>query len=72
MPPDDPPALARAIAHLADDVGLRARLACNAHAISARIAWPEIARRTVAVYGAAFAGDRRPTPSRRATSRSGA
>ena len=50
VPPDDPAALAEAIARLADDPGLRARLAANAGALAARIAWPEIARRTLAVY----------------------
>jgi glycosyltransferase involved in cell wall biosynthesis len=50
VPPDDPAALAGAIARLADDPGLRARLAANAGALADRIAWPEIARQTLAVY----------------------
>jgi glycosyltransferase involved in cell wall biosynthesis len=50
VPPDDPAALAGAIAHLADDPGLRARLAANAGAVAARVAWPEIARGTLTVY----------------------
>ena len=58
VPSDDPPALARAIARLADEPALRSRLAHNARAASAGIAWPEIARRTVAVYEAVFAGAR--------------
>ena len=50
VPPDDPEALTLAIGRLADDPALRARLAANAGALAARIAWPEIARRTLAVY----------------------
>ena len=72
VPPDDPPALARAITRLADDPELRSRLAHNARAASAGIAWPEIARRTLAVYEAVFGGettdDRRPATDRDARS----
>ena len=50
VPPDDGAALAGAIARLADDPDLRARLAANARAAAARVTWPEIARQTIAVY----------------------
>ena len=59
MPPDDPVALAEAIARLADDADLRARLSASIRAVAARIAWPEIARQTLAVYRAVFDEGRR-------------
>jgi len=48
--PEDPDALAEAIARLADDDDLRMSLGAGARALSWRFDWREIARRTLEVY----------------------
>ncbi len=48
--PRDVEALAGAVARLADDPTLRARLAAGAEALGRNFEWGQIARRTVAVY----------------------
>ncbi|MGH2457707.1 MAG: glycosyltransferase [Chloroflexota bacterium] len=50
VPPRDPNALATAILRLAADPGLRARIASAGQDLAARFAWPEIARRHLALY----------------------
>jgi glycosyltransferase involved in cell wall biosynthesis len=55
VPPDDPMALTEALAHLADDPDLRARLAAGAGSIAARISWPALAAETAAIYSEVFA-----------------
>ena len=59
VPPRDPRALARALARLADDSALRARLGHNISALAPIIAWPHIARQTLDVYETVL--DRRTT-----------
>jgi glycosyltransferase involved in cell wall biosynthesis len=54
VPPDDPAALAAAIARVADDPALRAQLASGAEAIARQITWPGIAARTLEIYEATF------------------
>ena len=56
VPPDDPTALAEALARLADDPDLRARLASGASAVAARISWPALADETAAIYSEVFTG----------------
>jgi glycosyltransferase involved in cell wall biosynthesis len=56
VPPDDPDALAAALARLADDPDLSARLAAGARTAAARISWPALAAETLGVYESAFAG----------------
>lgn len=55
VPPDDPAALADALARLADDAGLRAHLAAGARAIAEHITWPRLAAETAAIYASTFA-----------------
>jgi glycosyltransferase involved in cell wall biosynthesis len=50
VPPRDVEALAGAVARLAGDPTLRARLAAGAEALGRNFEWGQIARRTVAVY----------------------
>jgi glycosyltransferase involved in cell wall biosynthesis len=50
VPPGDAAALAAALSRLAGDVGLRARLAAGARALTAALAWPRIAAAHRAVY----------------------
>jgi glycosyltransferase involved in cell wall biosynthesis len=54
VPRDDPAALAAALARLADNPDLRARLAAGARAVGARIAWPTLAEETAAIYSGTF------------------
>ena len=54
VPPDDDVALAAALARLADDAELRARLAAGAAALAPSISWPAIAEATEQVYAALF------------------
>jgi glycosyltransferase involved in cell wall biosynthesis len=54
VPPDDPAALAEALARLADDTGLRAQLATGARVVAARISWPTLAAETAAIYSETF------------------
>lgn len=54
VPPDDAAALAEALTRLADDSGLRERLAAGARVAAQRIAWPALAAETLAVYESAF------------------
>ena len=56
VPPDDPTALASALAALWGDPAARARLEAGALALSERYAWPGIAARSVEIYRAAGAG----------------
>jgi glycosyltransferase involved in cell wall biosynthesis len=64
VPPDDPTSLADALARLADDRELRARLAAGAKAIAARIGWPTLAAETAAIYAGTFSsGPHPPAPS---------
>ncbi|MDW8145413.1 MAG: glycosyltransferase family 4 protein [Roseiflexaceae bacterium] len=49
-PPDDPDALARAIARLADDPALRERLSANGAALAAQFSWEAIARQHEELY----------------------
>jgi glycosyltransferase involved in cell wall biosynthesis len=53
--PDDPAALAAAIARLAGEPALAARLGGEARALAARLSWAAIARETAEVYAAAMA-----------------
>jgi glycosyltransferase involved in cell wall biosynthesis len=55
VPPDDAEALAAALARLADDPALRARLAEGARAAANRIAWPALAAETLAIYESTYA-----------------
>jgi glycosyltransferase involved in cell wall biosynthesis len=55
VPPDDAPALTAALLRLADEPGLRTRLAEGAQKVGARIAWPTLAAETVEVYQSVFA-----------------
>jgi glycosyltransferase involved in cell wall biosynthesis len=56
VPPDDPAALAAAIARMTEDRALVARMADAARALADTVpTWPEIARRTLSVYDAARA-----------------
>jgi len=50
VPPGDADALAEAVARLADDPVLRARLSAGAEALGQQFDWSEIARQTLAVY----------------------
>ncbi len=50
VPPDDPPALAAALARLAADPVLRSRLALGARALAAQFAWPTIAAQHLALF----------------------
>lgn len=52
VPPDDPPALAAAIARLLDDDALRARLRAGSLRASGRFAWSAIAAETAAFFQA--------------------
>ncbi|HQY26981.1 MAG TPA: glycosyltransferase family 4 protein [Thermoflexales bacterium] len=52
VPPDDPPALAAALARLLDDGALRASLRAGSLRASGRFAWPAIAAETVAFFRA--------------------
>jgi glycosyltransferase involved in cell wall biosynthesis len=54
VPPDDADALADALARLADDPDLRARLADGAGRVAARIAWPTLAAETAEIYASVF------------------
>jgi glycosyltransferase involved in cell wall biosynthesis len=54
VPPDDPAALAAALARLADDPDLRVRLAVGARAVAERISWPMLAAETREVYASTF------------------
>jgi glycosyltransferase involved in cell wall biosynthesis len=49
-PPEDPEALAQAIAHLAAAPELRQRLAAGARTLSEQFRWPKIAADTLALY----------------------
>ena len=55
VPPDDPDALAAALARLSDDPDLRTRLAAGAGAVRDRIAWPALAGETARIYRSTFA-----------------
>jgi polysaccharide biosynthesis protein PslF len=55
-PPDDSAGLATALARLADDGALRARLAAGAGALMAELAWPRIAAAHRALYADLLAG----------------
>jgi glycosyltransferase involved in cell wall biosynthesis len=55
VPPGDAAALARILALLIRNDGLRAALGAAARAVSARFAWPAVVEQTVAVYLAAHA-----------------
>ncbi len=50
VPPDDPVALAAALARLAADPALRGRLAAGARSLAAQFAWAGIARRHLALF----------------------
>jgi glycosyltransferase involved in cell wall biosynthesis len=50
VPPRDVESLARAIARLADDADLRARLSANARTLGHQFDWKQIARQTLEVY----------------------
>jgi len=50
VPPGDVDALAEAIARVADDAGLRARLVAGAKALGARFDWLSISRQTLDLY----------------------
>ena len=50
VPPDDPEALAQAIAQLLASPQLRDRLAEGARSLGAAFSWPEIARKTLQLY----------------------
>jgi glycosyltransferase involved in cell wall biosynthesis len=50
VPPEDPPALAQALAELAGAAELRRRLGERAGALSQQFLWPKIAADTLAVY----------------------
>lgn len=52
VPPDDPGALAAALARLADDAALRTRLAAGARRLGAELSWERIGRATAEVYAA--------------------
>lgn len=54
VPPDDSSALADALARLADDTDLRARLAAGARAVAEHITWPRLAAETAAIYASTF------------------
>ncbi len=57
VPPDDPPALAGAIARMLDDDALRARLRAGSLRASSRYAWSAIAAETIAFFSACGAED---------------
>jgi len=57
VPPDDPPALATALARLIDDGPLRTRLRAGSLRASGRFAWSTIAADTVAFFRACGAQD---------------
>jgi len=59
VPPDDPPALAAAIARIQADDGLRRRLQLGAGELSKQFGWDAIARETVNAYETALRGGRR-------------
>ena len=63
VPPDDAPALARAITTVATDPDLRQRLRSGAHALAARFTWPRIATDVAAFFEELRAG-RDGSPSR--------
>ena len=52
VPPDDPAALAAAIARASSDPAIRARLSSSARQLAERFTWPEIARQVLAIYQA--------------------
>jgi glycosyltransferase involved in cell wall biosynthesis len=56
-PTDDSAALATALARLAEDAGLRARLAAGGRALTAELTWPRIAAAHRALYADLLAGD---------------
>jgi glycosyltransferase involved in cell wall biosynthesis len=68
VPPEDPEALAKAIATLAEQPEARRALGATAPArIEAAYAWPRVAARTVEVYAETLA-ERRGRPHSRTTS----
>ena len=60
VPPRDPPALAVALARLADDPALRARLGAAGPARAARFSWPAAGARLAGIYDAVLAGETPP------------
>ncbi len=71
VPPGDSAALATALARLADDPALRARLAAGGRALTAALSWPRIAEAHRDLY-AALLGNARAVGSRRASQTRGA
>jgi glycosyltransferase involved in cell wall biosynthesis len=63
VPPDDPAALAQAIADLAASPEVRQRLAAGARALAATFAWEGIAKRHLEVYQKLLVARTTRTPS---------
>jgi glycosyltransferase involved in cell wall biosynthesis len=69
VPPGDVPALAGALARLLGDPAARRALGESGRALAGRFAWPDVARRTLAVYAAAQAASGAARPPTRSPAR---